>query len=216
MLQVKTDETLQELSIKTKVGAMVQSALTIQVTNAEEARNAADLAKVLRTYLKMAEEERTTLVGPLNDHVKLINGRFKAYTDNIKNGQAVLDRKLLDFKRADEEVRRKEEAERHSAEQARQLAEAEKLAKAGLKDAAIEKIDEALTSEPEKVPTITRGEYGATATIQKRWNYEIVDLTLVPRQYLELNASAVRAAINQGVREIPGLNILQVESLRVG
>jgi len=51
-----------------------------------------------------------------------------------------------------------------------------------------------------------------SATAQTVWSHELVDLAAVPREYLTLNDARVKAAIAAGVREIPGLRI--VENLR--
>lgn len=61
-----------------------------------------------------------------------------------------------------------------------------------------------------------RGDYGAVAYAQTRWEFEIVDLDAVPREYMSLDYPGVRDAINRdGVREIPGLKIRAVEHLVV-
>ena len=65
-------------------------------------------------------------------------------------------------------------------------------------------------------PTRIRGDYGSTAYVTRQWSFEIVDLDLVPRQYLSLDVAVVREAITRdGLREIPGLRIFRAEALRV-
>lgn len=41
------------------------------------------------------------------------------------------------------------------------------------------------------------------------WTFEVVDINAVPREYLVLDETAVRRAIQAGIREIPGLKIYQ-------
>ena len=55
---------------------------------------------------------------------------------------------------------------------------------------------------------------GASA-VQKRWTFKVLDLAQVPREYLELDQVAVNAAIRNGARDIPGLEIFQAEKLAV-
>lgn len=50
---------------------------------------------------------------------------------------------------------------------------------------------------------------GVVSGVRNVWEFEIVDLTQVPVEYLIVNEAAVKAAIKEGVREIPGLNIHQ-------
>jgi hypothetical protein len=61
-------------------------------------------------------------------------------------------------------------------------------------------------------PVRLQGDYGATAYVTHSWNFDIVDLNEVPRCYLILNTDKVRTAV---IKEGPGLNIFQTESLRV-
>lgn len=49
--------------------------------------------------------------------------------------------------------------------------------------------------------------------ITKRWTFSIVDPTLVPREYLTVDESKIRQAMNAGVRDIPGVKFEQTESL---
>jgi hypothetical protein len=65
-------------------------------------------------------------------------------------------------------------------------------------------------------PTRIRGNCGALAFVRRSWSFEVVDLELVPRQYMSLDVQAVRGAITQDrIRQIPGLRIIQTEGLRV-
>jgi hypothetical protein len=65
-------------------------------------------------------------------------------------------------------------------------------------------------------PTRIRGDYGATAYVRRNWTFEVIDLDLVPREYMSLDTEVVREAINRDkVREIRGLRIFETETLRV-
>ena len=55
--------------------------------------------------------------------------------------------------------------------------------------------------------TRTRGVGGALTALQDRWVFEVVDITKVPTHLLQVNDAAVRAAIKQGAREVPGIRI---------
>lgn len=47
----------------------------------------------------------------------------------------------------------------------------------------------------------------------KRWVFEVEDASLVPREYLVVNETAIRKAVNEGARTIPGVRIYQDESI---
>jgi SMC interacting uncharacterized protein involved in chromosome segregation len=49
--------------------------------------------------------------------------------------------------------------------------------------------------------------------LREVWTFEVVDISLVPREYLVLDETAVRRAIQNGVREIPGLKIFKKAQL---
>ena len=56
--------------------------------------------------------------------------------------------------------------------------------------------------------TRTRGVGGALTALKDNWVAELVDITKVPVAYLQVNDATVRAAIRSGVRDIPGLRIV--------
>lgn len=213
---VQTAETEREVTLRTKGDAMIDQAERAVIDGPEAAEKGADLAKWFRVLYKKIDEERTTLVKPLNDHVKMINGRFKGVLDRLEKGQAIIDRKLLDWKRAEEEKARKEaeEAKKRAEEEA--LARAIELEQAGkLSDAeAVVKEAETAVVPVAKVGTV-RGNYGSAASTRKIWKFVVEDLSKVPTEYLEVKSPAVNAAIRNGVRAIPGLRIFEEESLTV-
>ena len=63
-------------------------------------------------------------------------------------------------------------------------------------------------------PARLRAESGAVST-RKRWVATVEDETRIPRQYLKVDTAAINAAVNDGVREIPGVRIEQETTLAV-
>jgi len=60
--------------------------------------------------------------------------------------------------------------------------------------------------------TVTRT--GAGSSFAKRpWKHEILDASLIPREYLVVNETAIRRAIADGIREIPGVRIFQTTEI---
>jgi hypothetical protein len=154
----------------------------------------------------------------LNEALVPVFSRLKAYRDRFQAEMAERHRTLV------------EAAENESARALEYRAEAERLTNSrsradkqratqlhGLADASLEGA-EAMIREAAAClePVYIRGDYGATAYVTHSWNFDIVDLNQVPRCYLTLNTDRVRTAIiKEGVRDIPGINIFQTESLRV-
>ena len=59
-----------------------------------------------------------------------------------------------------------------------------------------------------------RSESG-TASTYSRWTFCLTNIDEVPREYMMVDVQKVNAAIRQGVREIPGLNIYEEKSIRI-
>jgi hypothetical protein len=83
----------------------------LQVTNAGEAEAAAEVLRDIARYKKGAEAERTELVKPLNDHVKLINKKFKDAIAPFEAADKKIRAKVETFT-AEQERRRREEEQR--------------------------------------------------------------------------------------------------------
>lgn len=49
--------------------------------------------------------------------------------------------------------------------------------------------------------------------LTKRWTFEVTDANLVPREYLQVNETAIRTAVQSGTRTIAGVRIFENESL---
>lgn len=47
----------------------------------------------------------------------------------------------------------------------------------------------------------------------KKWVWELEDETLVPREYLTLNEKKIDESVKQGIRNIPGIKILEKEEI---
>lgn len=53
----------------------------------------------------------------------------------------------------------------------------------------------------------------AVKGVTKRWTFTVVDPNKVPREYLTVDETKIRAAMNAGVRDIPGVHFSQTESI---
>ncbi|HDK16971.1 MAG TPA: hypothetical protein ENG75_03395 [Nitrospirae bacterium] len=136
---------------------------------------------------------------------------------------------LIAAEKAAEEQRIADEKARKAREEAAKLeaaGRAEEAAKAAEEAAAAEKaaaehaeqadaILEESIDAGEKTPDkqIARGDYGSTSSVRKTWQHKVVDPDLVPRKYMMVDESAVKAAVKNGVREIPGISIFEDSSV---
>lgn len=82
------------------------------------------------------------------------------------------------------------------------------------KEAVAETVKAAETPVAAYAPPVTQA-LEALKGVTKTWAFEIENDKLVPRDYLMVDEKAIRQAIRDGVRTIPGVRIYQEESLRV-
>lgn len=184
----------------TKIVTHVESMV---VESEKDMEAAADVLKFIKTKIKAYNDERTGLVKPLNDHVKKINERFKAYTGPLEDAEVALKGKVAKFLAAEREKQRKEQ-ERLDAE--RRAAEA-KAKKAGKEEWELPPTP--VASAP---TTKAKGGYGAIHT-REVWKYEVEDISKVPLAFHTVDDATVRAAIAEGARDIPGLRIYSEDSV---
>ncbi len=190
---------------------------------------ATDMVKSLKIGNKELEKRRKELVDPLNETLGQINNAFNGLKKIAANAIQVLGSQMTGYHdqvearlRKEEEDRRKREAEelaRQKAEMERQEAAAEEAA-APVPDYAEEK--EAIQERQAELAgpilsapkSTSLGSIGSSST-RKVWKFELVDITKVPERYLQLNETAVRAAIQSGTRNISGLKVFQKSTLVV-
>jgi hypothetical protein len=165
---------------------------------------------------KELELTRKALVEPHNGAVRAINEFFRFLLVPGADFEARA-KKLMVLYRQEEESRRRREAEaaRVRQEQAA-VKEAEAEAQGDLaaaQEASREQTAAAL-AVPRAMPTTVKTQ-AATTTTRKRWTFEVVAPDLVPPSYCTPDEKKIRAAVADGVREIPGVNVFETEELSV-
>ena len=158
------------------------------------AGHAADFAKDLKAAAGALDETRTRIKKPVLHAQRLIDGSAKALSDRVASAVREVEARVTAYLKV-------KEAE------ARAKLEAEEAARAAVADdIALATLDQETAATALEL-TRTRGVGGALTALQDRWVFEVVDITKVPTHLLQVNDAAVRAAIKQGAREVPGLRI---------
>ena len=179
------------------------------------AGHAADFAKDLKAAANALDETRTRIKKPILHAQRLVDGEAKKLADRVASAVREVEARVTAY------LRMKEAEARAAAE-----AEAQRLAEAAhnamlaadaintpeADDAAVQAVHEAQIAESQANAralelTRTRGVGGALTALKDNWTYEIVALHAVPQHLLQVNDAAVRLAIKQGQREIPGLRV---------
>lgn len=94
-------------------------------------------------------------------------------------------------------------------------ARAEEARLKALQDKRVERAEEQGKPAPimpavsvERAPQTVKSE-GGTSSAKKVWKFEVVNASLVPRQFLEVNEKTIRSAVEGGTREIAGVRIFE-------
>lgn len=259
---------------KQQVSLVVNLLEETVVTKQEDIEPAMENLKVAANVDKAIEAKRKQLVAPWNDGAKAINTYAKELVADLTPAIDNVKKKILDFKKAEDERILKERTDRISAtlealgftlnsndtyilegvgafskntikfitdadfasmvddyrvkiEELKEAKKKELEAQADLVSAfgdeteiedltkQIATLDEPAKYEP--TPRPTNGFHTAPAVkgLTKRWTFDITDQNAIPREYLQVNETAIREAIKAGVREIPGLKIYQSESISI-
>lgn len=193
------------------------------------AREARELA-VSRERVEASEFSR--VVGILGDRW----GRFKTEFENIRTlAKNKAQEALISRQRREAKVRQEAE-DRLAAARKAEADEAERLAKAREAEQAtpeaLREVEAAQEAHREKLVDLRQareatdalppagapiGVVTGSGSLKPRetWTFEVEDFGKVPREYLDIDSEAVRAAIKgkDGLREIPGLRIFAETTL---
>lgn len=196
---------------------LVETAKTVTVSDVESAEKASDLARRIKAVFNKIEDARKNLTAPLRAQEKSINGRFKSVADLLTTAEGDIKALLLAYQR--EEQRKADELRRQQAEAERKRQEEEqrKAEEARAAGQAPPPVAEPPPPPPvAEAPRTLRGEMGSVSSIRENWTYEVVDLSIVPFAYVQVNHAAVMEAVKKGgVREIAGLRIFNKGSVSI-
>jgi len=189
----KEKEVRKTAEVALKVLEEAQEISAIEVCDESIKEYAVGLLTKIAEGKKKAEAQRQLFVGPLNQSIRAINSFFKKLTEPLEEADAILRKKILEYRMKEEERIRKE---------------AEEIRK---------KMEEKGQFVPVVVsgPGTTMSGKNGTAIVRKVWDFEVIDENQVPREYLSVDPGKIRKAVQEGVRQIPGVKIFQKEVLAV-
>jgi len=185
-----------------------------------------DVIKLMRSILNKIEAERVSWVSPLNAQVKRINDQFKLMKAPIETQITRVNGLLTAY--ANEQRRLAKVAADAAAAEA--MEQAEKAEAAGQNHAAAELVEEAVAKTVAPVaPATVRGNYGSSSSMAKSYKCTVIDVDLIPEEYLDrhapgefslkvksvtlvtLNVPMIAAAVKSGKLKTPGLPGLKIE-----
>lgn len=182
----------------------------IVVDNNDSLNTAVDYLSHIANTKKNVEDTRKTMVKPINDGLKAINEWFKRFSVPLEQADKTLRGKILVYRQEQDRLRREEE------ERLRKLQEKEQKRlerQAAKKGAPPPPPPVAALSVHTQDKTVRSGM--GTVSAKRVWKVEVVDESMLPREYMIPNYKAINAAVKAGVRQISGCRIWQEEELSV-
>ena len=201
---LKGDDMEKQLElVEQKSGELEIKLQTFAITSTEDNTKAASFQGWLKGAQKELEKERKFLVDPLNKHIKDINAKYKPLTEKLTTLHEVIGSKMLVWYN---------EQKRVSEETARKQQEAVDKEKQERREMGMGIADIADPVPQQTVESKTQTNWG-TSYVRKSWTFKIVDPTKIPSKYYVLDEGIIRQEIRDGVREIPGIEIFQEETM---
>ena len=191
--------------------AAEQTALAVDVTIEDEESDAVgkNLLVNLRKARKAGEELQSFFTSPLEASKKTVIATFKAIGAEAKEQEQRLAKEAGDlYMKTLNEAREAAAVAQAKIDEA--AAKARKLGQAPKRELLVEPTQPL----PEKTVVTENGSVGMGSEFRPLFERG-VNLELVPRQYLVLSESLVRAAVKGGVRVIPGIVIEECAKLAV-
>lgn len=179
------------IEIKTQLNLEVLSREVV-ITNEQEYLQAGDVLKLCKKKVKELDEERKTYTAPLDESKKLIMAKFKETTEPLEKYIDKLSKVMAEYFVIEEKKRQEE--------QKRLEAEAINNAKPEDCDVIVPVVESLKTS---------KGSISTTSMV-KSYEFEIVNELEIPREYLMVDESKIKKAINAGVKEMKGILIKEV------
>jgi hypothetical protein len=165
----------------------------------EEAVNIGTSAKHL--YKKVEDQRKEIIEGP-SDFVKSVNSFCKIFSEKLQSIETLMKSKISQYRSVQEQRRREAEVAAKKAADDLQKELNLKAKKTGTEPVKVE------TPIIPKQETVTRSETGS-AYGRKVWTFKIIDVKVVPREYLVVSESLIRDGVRGGVRTIPGVEIFE-------
>ncbi len=200
-----------------------EQAKLISITDAVSYDSAIRFLKEVNTKLKDFKSQREKYIKPMKDSIKAIDEKLKEPIKLLEETDTTLREKLNSYL---SEVRKREEErlilERKKAEEDA-IREIDKLeqtkAQAGEYDEVTQKaIQRTIENKQNKAieATVLNDKINLStnsASVSMVWDFEVTDKSSLPLEYLKIDEVAIRNAVRNGERNIPGVKIYQKPQL---
>ena len=231
MTEQTINETLQ-ISVNDKAVAYIEEAAgiannvrSLSIKNDQEYLNSGEFLKKIKSYSKYIDDERKSITKPLDEIKKRVMIFFKEPLDDLNSAENIFKKAILDYKA--EKERKQIEAEKKAVEIAikkedsikAKLDERAKKAEKNGNELMASQLRE--QKEAVYIPSFLKTQSDITIkgiSTKKMWRYRIIDETLIPRNYMEVNEKMIYKMLQatQGLVPIPGVEFYQDEVVSAG
>lgn len=176
---------------------LVGQAEALQVTSRETFEAAGEVLKAIKAYLAEVGKLLDPVIAATNTAHKAALAQKKTLTEDALKAEITLKQRMATF--------RNQERAAALAAQAKKVLAAQAAAR------------QAGTAPVALVPPAAAAPKAEGVTFTERWDYEVTDLSLVPREYLMIDDKKVGAVVKAMKAEtpIPGIRVFPVDSVRV-
>ena len=179
------------VEVEKRVHPLQEAVSGITIKSPEDFTIAVELGGQLKTAQKFITTKKELLTKPLNEALKNARDMFRPFETSLENLEKMLKGKMLDFK-AEEDKKR--------------IALENRVEKGTMKqETATVKVQE-MTQKTE------RSETGAKATETFRLEYNVVDKSQIPLQFLVPDMVAIKQSFREG-NPVAGVEVKKVASI---
>lgn len=225
-MSLDTTPRAEEIQMQKAMVQVAEASLTYRVAPGDKraAESATTQLKMLNAQIKKSKDVEKETLRPFKEGVKALSDRFKAYRAPIESAIAHLRGELLAHQQFENEEKRKREEAEKAARLKAALESAEKLEEAGQEEQAEKVLKKELARPVDTTAAKTRGDYGGVALTRRVIKWRVANLREVPSNFLSsdekklrmaCDSNAIKAAIKNGSRTIPGLEIYEEDELCV-
>lgn len=202
-------------TVKNELTELDKQTVSIKVETDLQYGLYSDILKTVKQKIKIIDERRKEITKPLNDYVKERNAEFKPFIEFLESKKEIIEKEMLRFGREKAEKLRIE-AEQKRQDDLKRLKEEEELQrmKAELTENKIDSVkadvlaikQKELAESEVKIQTSFKTS-NTNTIISENWDFEIIDEKQVPLDFCSPDPKKIKAAIKNGMKNIPGLRI---------
>ena len=180
------------IEIEKSIVSINQAVSSITISNTSEMENAVSLVKRVKEERVKLDEEKAFHIKPLKEHIKKLEAELKPKYDILEKIEGILKGKMVVYTVEQDNIRKEQEEKLRIEQQKKYEKEVKKAEK---KD---------VPPPPPPAPIVVEKPKIAGFSMREIWDFEIVDVNLIPKDYLVPDEKKIRKVISAGVT-IPGV-----------